>query len=50
MHGWCDHRRLPVDYEYLPETTEAWIDLVNIRLLIRRLAQLLNQKYCQNAA
>lgn len=44
------HRRLRVDYEYLPETTEAWIYLVNIRLLIRRLAQLSNQKAIGNAA
>lgn len=44
------HRRLRVDYEYLPQTTEAWIYLVNIRLLIRRLAQFPNQKAIEIAA
>ena len=31
-------RRLSKDYEALPATGEAWIDLVMIRLLARRLA------------
>ena len=33
-------RRLNRDYELLPETTEAWVILTFIRLMIRRLAQL----------
>jgi putative transposase len=31
-------RRLTVDYEGLPESSEAWIYLAMIRLMIRRLA------------
>jgi len=31
-------RRLSKDYEALPETEEAWIDLAMIRLMARRLA------------
>ena len=32
------HRRLKVDYECLPETTEALIHIAMIRLMVRRLA------------
>ena len=32
------NRRLTRDYEYLPDTTEAWIALVTINLLLARLA------------
>ena len=32
-------RRLSKDYEALPETGEAWIDLAMIRLMARRLAK-----------
>ena len=32
-------RRLNRDYELLPDTTEAWVMLTFIRLMIRRLAQ-----------
>ena len=34
------HRRLNRDYELLPDTTEAWVTLTFIRLMIRRLSQL----------
>lgn len=34
--NWC--RRLSKDYEILPETTEAFIYVANIRLMLRRLA------------
>lgn len=30
-------RRLTRDFEGRPETTEAWCDLANIRLMVRRL-------------
>ena len=36
-------RRLNRDYELLPDTTEAWVILTFIRLMIRRLAQPLCQ-------
>jgi transposase len=32
------HRRLKADYECLPETTEALIQIAMIRLMVRRLA------------
>ena len=31
-------RRLSKDYEFLPESSQAWIYLAMIRLMIRRLA------------
>jgi transposase len=31
-------RRLNRDYDYLPETTAAWVQLAFIRMMIRRLA------------
>lgn len=34
--NWC--RRLSKDYEILPQTSEAFIDVANIRLILRRLA------------
>ena len=37
--GWLlRHRRLSKDYEELAETTEAWVYLAMIRLMLRRLA------------
>ena len=37
--GWFNHwRRLSKDYEVLPETTEAFIHVGMIRLMLRRLA------------
>ena len=33
---WC--RRLSKDYEILPETSEAFIYVANIRIMLRRLA------------
>lgn len=39
--GWWNHyRRLSKDYELLPETSEAMIYGVMIRLMLRRLAQM----------
>jgi putative transposase len=32
------NRRLSKDYEEYPETSEAWIYLASIRLMLRRLA------------
>jgi putative transposase len=34
----CRNRRLSKDYEELAETTEAWVYLAMIRLMLRRLA------------
>jgi transposase len=34
--AWC--RRLNRDYEVLPETSETWIYIAMIRLIVRRLA------------
>ena len=31
-------RRLNRDYDFLPETTESWVHLAFIRMMIRRLA------------
>ena len=36
-------RRLNRDYEVLPATTGAWVTLTFIRLMVRRLAQPLDQ-------
>ena len=37
--GWLNRsRRLSKDFEALPETTEAWIRIAMIQLMIRRLA------------
>jgi putative transposase len=37
--GWLGrNRRLSKDYEEYPETSEAWIYLASIRLILRRLA------------
>jgi putative transposase len=37
--GWLNRsRRLSKDFEALPETTEAWIRIAIIQLMIRRLA------------
>ncbi|BAS60194.1 Mobile element protein (plasmid) [Leptolyngbya boryana IAM M-101] len=37
--GWLMHcRRLVRDYELLPETSETWIYLAMIRIMVRRLA------------
>ena len=37
--GWLGrYRRLSKDYEYLPETSEAWIYIAMSRLMLRRLA------------
>ena len=33
------HRRLSKDYEQLPETEVAWIDVAMMHLMTRRLAQ-----------
>lgn len=35
---WCWYRRLNVDYEYLPESSEAMIQIAMVRLMVRRLA------------
>jgi len=35
---WCWYRRLNVDYEYLPESSEAMIQIAMIRVMVRRLA------------
>ncbi|ERN40899.1 transposase [Rubidibacter lacunae KORDI 51-2] len=35
---WCWYRRLNVDYEYLPESSETMIRIAMIRLMLRRLA------------
>jgi putative transposase len=32
-------RRLSKDYEQLPETSEAWVYVTMIRLMVRRLAR-----------
>ena len=37
-HGWGRFRRLSKDYEFLPATSEAVIQLTMIQLLTRRLA------------
>jgi len=34
------YRRLSKDYEYLPETSEAWIYAAMIHVMVRRLARL----------
>jgi putative transposase len=37
--GWLNReRRLSKDYERLPSTTEAWVNMAMIRLMVRRLA------------
>jgi putative transposase len=37
--GWMNHeRRLSKDYEYLSKSSEAWIQLAAIRLMVRRLS------------
>ena len=37
--GWLNRsRRLSKDFEALPETTEAWIRIATIQLMVRRLA------------
>ncbi|CAA9589378.1 Transposase [uncultured Synechococcales cyanobacterium] len=38
MQGLGRYRRLSKDYEYLPETNEAFIYLAMSRLMLRRLA------------
>ena len=44
-------RRLNRDYEFLSDTTEAWVTLTFVRLMIRRLAQPLDQpEHSQTAA
>ena len=38
--GWINReRRLSKDYEQLPETSEAWVYVTMIRLMVRRLAR-----------
>lgn len=37
--GWLNHsRRLSKDFAALPETTEAWVRIAMMRLMMRRLA------------
>jgi putative transposase len=39
MFGWLNRsRRLSKDFEALPETTETWIRIAMIHLMVRRLA------------
>ncbi len=38
--GWCNqYHRLSKDYELLPEISESMIDIVMIRLMLKRLAK-----------
>lgn len=50
-HAWNDRpRRMAKDFDQRLDVSEAWIWLVQGVLLLRRVAQSVDQKGCANAA